>query len=139
MKRFQWNNQSWVLSIDIDQTKELEMLLKAELEEKRFRAMFNVSAIPTTVYDVDKQEIKEINAASLRQYGYLEEDLRDFKVTKLWPEELQSEITNMLLLTKNSPTSNYFRTKHITKTGEILDVDIFSHPLPFELYGCNTR
>jgi PAS domain S-box-containing protein len=103
----------------------------AELSEIKYRKIFNQSPLPKWIYDLETFHILEVNEAAVRHYGYSREEFLSMTILDIRPEEDRLNVEKMVrdLHGSNPSTTNYWR--HLKKDGEIILVDIYSHPIEF--------
>lgn len=112
---------------DITHQKALEEALASS--EYRYREIFLNNPIPMWIYDVDSLHFKAVNAAAVEQYGYSEAEFLSMNLKSIRPEEdiplLMESLKN---LDNQSKEPRNFR--HITKSGQIIDVELASYVVP---------
>ncbi len=102
-----------------------------EESERLFREMFEKhSSIKLLIDPLDNGKIVEANSAACRYYNYsreqmLEKCITDFNVL---PKYIIQENMKNALETKK----NYFQFQHQLSTGEIRDVEVYSHILNYK-------
>lgn len=107
-----------------------EVTLERSREE--FRYLFARNPLPMLIYEQLSLRVLEVNEAALAQYGYTREEFRGMTIFDIRPREDFARLQENL---KNSVPSAYQQSrnwKHLTKTGKVIEVDIFSHALVFE-------
>ncbi len=139
MKVFEWDERKWVLTINVDKTTETKILAHAELQEQRFSALFNSSAIPTIVYDIETLEFIEVNEANTHLLGYSLDQLKGMKLPDLWPKGMENKIQPNLDRSINQKGTLSFKSQMARIDGSLVSVEVCSHELPNDLYGRHTR
>lgn len=139
MKVFEWDQRKWILTINVDKTTETKILAHAELQEQRFSALFNSSAIPTIVYDIETLEFIEVNEANTHLLGYSLDQLKGMKLPDLWPKGMEDKIQPNLNRSINQKGMLSFKSKMARIDGSLVAVEVYSHELPHDLYGRHTR
>jgi PAS domain S-box-containing protein len=133
----EFNNGNFTGSIgffnDVTEKKMLEeSLITSEL---KFRDFFNLAPIPMWAYDSLTYRFVIVNKASLKHYGYTEEEFLNMTIMDLRHEEdnLKEQEDNLNTADKNTPAtknetgkSNY---THLKKDGEKIDVEIHTSPI----------
>ncbi len=85
--------------------------------EKRFSDLFQLSPQPKWIYDCETRKIIQVNAAACEQYGYSVAEFMEMSIEDLHPKKIREELSH-------NPGH-----KHLKKSGEIIDVDIFETQL----------
>jgi PAS domain S-box-containing protein len=107
---------------------------RAQEEERRaqaqFRFLFANNPLPMWVYDLETLVFLEVNDAALAKYGYSRAEFLDMRITAIRPEEdvqrlLEDTQIPRPALQQASPW------RHRKKNGDIIDVEISSHRLPW--------
>lgn len=117
---------------------------KAEEEirtsEERYRYLFNNNPACIFIWDIQSLKIIEVNNTAVEQYGYSREEFLNLKSTfDLRPKEKYERYTEFLKIAKTedailTPIENTLlkrseNWKHLTKSGEIMFMDIWSHKI----------
>ncbi len=114
---------------DISLMKELSESLKEN--EKRYKNLFQNNPLPMFIYDTDTLGLVEANNVAIEKYGYSIEEFQQMTIKDLRPQEQLAKLEEHI---KN--TSEKYRYsanwKHRSKSGEIFDVEIVSHEIPFK-------
>lgn len=101
----------------------------AELEEseKRYSSLFYESPQPMWVYDIDSLLFSKVNKAAVKLYGFTEDELLRMRILDLSPQHEQQRMLHALSneCKQTGATQNNGRFSHITKSGELLDVEIY--------------
>ncbi|MGM0945361.1 MAG: PAS domain S-box protein [Bacteroidota bacterium] len=99
--------------------------------EKRYSELFHLNPSPMWVFDENSLAFLDVNEAAISKYGYTEKEFKQMTIADIRPSEEVPKLQNYLSgqNQKKEVYSNLF--KHITKTGEILDVEIESAPILF--------
>jgi|GEM_PF-6245571 len=105
----------------------------AELEEseKRYSSLFYESPQPMWVYDIDSLKFSKANKAAVKLYGFSEEELLGMSILDLSPQQEQQRMLQALSneCKKAGTTYNNGRFRHITRSGEMLDVEIYCNSI----------
>lgn len=112
----------------ITERKNLEIILQ-ESEEK-YKFMFYNNPQPSGIYDIETLRFLEVNDAAIMHYGYSREEFLELTIKDMNPKE---DIENLINdLRKNHPKiSNGGPWINIKKNGEIIYVEIASHPIEY--------
>ena len=100
------------------------------LNEDIYRSMFIQNPQPGWVYDIATLEFLEVNVAAINHYGYSKEEFLKMTLKDIRPSE---DIPFLLEKVKQSilPFSNMGESRHITKTGQLIYVEVISHAVNF--------
>lgn len=119
--------------------KELEeqVILKTaglQSSELKYKTLFYKSPMPKWIYDVDTLALIEVNEASIRHYGYSQEEFQAMKLGDLLPidDEIRLKETMSEIRTGQSgePRHSYWRQKK--KNGDIMYAEFTTHPLEYD-------
>jgi PAS domain S-box-containing protein len=115
--------------IDLSERKEAEEALRAS--EAGYRSMFTANPHPMWVYDIETLAFLSVNDASVARYGYSPEEFSAMTIYDIHPLE-EAEALHRIVpdLRGNGRLEGLWR--HRTKDGEVLHVEIASHPLAWE-------
>ncbi|WP_345993361.1 PAS domain S-box protein [Sulfurimonas sp. HSL-1716] len=115
--------------VDITQMKENER--EIQKAETKFFTLFNEALNPIAVVDPIKHKILEVNPAATELYGYTNEEFKQLDISAIEMLEDQAEINKRqeAMITKGW---DRFTTKHRTKEGSILDVDVSVRAIQLE-------
>lgn len=107
-----------------------KVISELKQSEKKAKDLFNFSPQPMMVYDPQSLRLIQTNKAATSHYGYTENDFLKLTVIDLGPKDEISrslEIFNQLKRQSEGAYTNTFI--HRKKSGELIDVEIFSSPL----------
>ncbi len=110
---------------NIERKKSSQLL---EESERRYSNLFQMSPQPMWIFDMKNYQFHQVNKAAIENYGYTEEEFLEMSLFDIVPEvEIDSvkEIDSNLESIKENLYKGRF--KHIKKTKEIIDVDIYSN------------
>lgn len=98
--------------------------------DESFRLLFAANPHPMWVFDNETLAFLEVNKAAEKQYGYSRQEFLSMQITEIRPpqdvERLVEEVR------ADSVTESSFGVwRHRRKDGGLIDVEIASHPLPF--------
>lgn len=100
--------------------------------ERKYRMLFEGNPQPMLIHDVDTYRIIEVNDAAIDLYGYKREEFLAKTILDIHPKE---EIPGTLKTLKESAKLRYIKTadniRHLTKSGEIIWVQILSHAINY--------
>jgi PAS domain S-box-containing protein len=106
-----------------------ERFLQLKRSEKRYSDLFDLSPQPMWIFDAENFRFVQVNKAAIALYGYsniefLQMTLMDIKLE----EDIAIATTN--LRQPGNTTESYSSTvRHLKKSGEIIEVEIYSTPL----------
>ena len=115
---------------DITDRKTADDALKQS--EKSFRVLFENHPHPMWVYNRETFQILEVNQAAIEIYGYSRAEFQRLRITDFRPA---AEVPRLLTYVKENSAKKLNRAgywRHQTKAGQIIDVEVTSHPLEFE-------
>ena len=96
--------------------------------EERYRQLFESSPLPMWVYDTQTLGFLAVNDAAIRRYGYTRDEFLARALTDLRPAEDHESLREDVARKSDAPRI----WRHVTKSGEILAVEITAHDLEFE-------
>lgn len=118
------------LSEQLEQLRRENAQLKEQMEEQRWRKLFELNTSVQWLVDAETGAIIEANPAAVQFYGYSMEQLKRMKVwdiNTLPQEEVEKEIQNAV-----SQKRNYFLFPHRLASGEMRTVEVYSSPIPYQ-------
>ena len=101
---------------------------------QRYRVLFERHPLPMWVFDEESMRFLSVNDAAQRIYGYSATEFSRMTLRDIRPPE------DLPLLESRPWTNNkdsQLVTRHLTKAGQVLDVQIRAQPVPFQ--GRNAR
>ncbi len=105
--------------------------------DEQYRMMFTTNPTPMWIYQIETLQFIAINQAALSTYGYTRDEFRKLTIRDIRPKEELHHLEGALdgaKATKGFSHTNGW--KHLTKKGEVLDVEIISHDLIFNNKQC---
>ncbi len=111
--------------------KKLQTVSKAlEESEERFRKLFDSTGDDIFVTDVD-ENIVEVNSSTCDTLGYTREELLSMKITDIKsPKYKESVSENRRIIYEKG--SHFFESEHITKSGQLIQVEFTSRLVRYE-------
>lgn len=119
---------------DVTEKKQLEKSLIAS--ESKFRTLFDIAPIPMCVFDSKSFKFLQVNKAAVNNYGY---SLSEFYSKTIFDIRLEKDVAvakedilNWIEELNSSPRYNKinrFRSRHLTKSNEIIEVEVFLTPI----------
>jgi len=107
-----------------------KQVLELKQSEKRYSTLFLQSPQPMWVYDPETSRFVQANKAATEHYGYSEMEFLEMpaKMIRIGDERRNGKVSgDDLTVRKENNLKGRFR--HIKKTGELIDVDIYSTPI----------
>jgi PAS domain S-box-containing protein len=101
--------------------------------EGKFKLMFDNNPIPMWVYDIKTLQFLMVNNAAVATYGYSREQFLSMNLLDIRPKEDYSLLTENIHKDHNDRFTFSGVWRHLKKNGNILYVEINSHPI--ELNG----
>ncbi len=96
--------------------------------EEQYKYLFYNNPLPMCAYNKSHQFLM-VNEAALEHYGYSEEEFLKLTIHDLKPDV--KEVNHLLTISNNDSSSN-IDMQHQKKNGEIIDVEMRSHPIVIE-------
>lgn len=95
--------------------------------EERFSILFEKSPQPMWVFDQETLHFIQVNKAAVKNYGYSEEEFLQMTIQDIRPHDEVSNLQHALHGRLQENPDNYSGVfKHQKKSGEIIDVEIYS-------------
>ncbi len=109
-----------------------------DLGPETYRLLFERSPLPMWVFDVETFAFVDVNSAAMRHYGYSRQEFLGMTILDIRPEE---EVEPTRQYVKSRPGDSQYgaestRTRHRTKGGRVLDVEIIWERLEVEGRPC---
>lgn len=113
---------------DITDRKQTEELLRQN--EEKYRYMFVNNPEPMWIYDIQTLAFLEVNSAAIDHYGYSRDEFLAMTLKDIRPKD---DIESLIADVNNSPEmySPASEWRHIKKDGELINVEIISHPIVY--------
>jgi len=92
--------------------------------EKRYSDLFRLNPQPIWIYEPETLKIIQVNHAAVELYGYTMEEFRELTLRDIKVEEDVDLLKQTLKQIEGSKQAFQKKTKHYTKYGELLDVEI---------------
>lgn len=120
-----------ILAVSRDMTEKRATEEALRESEARYRNLFENNPYPMWVYDVETLRFLAVNESAVNHYGYSRDEFRSMKITDIRPIDDQEEVLRMAR--ENAKAENAHHTwRHMKKSGEVIHVEVTSHPLAFE-------
>jgi diguanylate cyclase (GGDEF)-like protein/PAS domain S-box-containing protein len=101
-----------------------------------FDELFKAYPIPMWVYDLETLAFAAVNTAAVLHYGYSEAEFLALSIVELRPPE---DLPRLFANLKNAPRDTLEKSgtwRHRKKNGDLIDVEISSHPLSYHGRAC---
>jgi PAS domain S-box-containing protein len=99
--------------------------------EEQYRLLFECNPIPMWVFNRSTLRFLAVNKASIRQYGFTEQEFLAKTIAEIRPEQDIPELLRDVAERKlGIQERGYWR--HRKKDGTVIDVEIVCHPLDFQ-------
>ncbi len=116
-----------------DSTQTWEILADLRDSERRYRELFDANPNVMWIFDSETLAFLAVNAAAMRRYGYTEAEFLSMRITDIRPAEDHDEVVKTVLRFGGGgslgDTPRIWR--HLTRSGELMLVDVVSHGLRF--------
>ncbi|MGD8353795.1 MAG: PAS domain S-box protein, partial [Pseudomonadota bacterium] len=114
-----------------DVTEKIRIQKALEEREEQYRHLFEHNPMPMFIIEPETLRIINVNMATLNRYGYdkkeiLKMTLRDIRP----PEDVEGTVQRIKSMT--GPVVKYGVSRHLTKDGELMFMDISSHEIQYE-------
>lgn len=121
------------IALAIDRRRSEEATRKSEA---MFRLLFSHNPLPTWVFDCETLQFLQVNDAAIQQYGYSAEEFGRMKILDI---RLENERCGFAEELRSLTGEHHYqgRSKHVKKSGKVIDVEIISHQLDYA--GRNVR
>jgi PAS domain S-box-containing protein len=97
--------------------------------EKNYSDLFLLSPQPMFIYDLETYQFIKVNHAALVQYEYNEAEFLELNLFDINHKDEQSGLASFLKQKSTIEEKYALRSKHIKKSGEVIDVDVYSSML----------
>lgn len=114
---------------DVTEEREARQALRAS--EERYRELFASSPNPMWIYDLETLRFLAVNDAALERYGYTREEFLRMTIIDIRPSEDVPRLMEDVAATRDELTRSR-DWRHLTKAGQILDVEVTSHRLDWD-------
>lgn len=100
--------------------------------EAKYRYLFNNYPAFIFMWDAETLRVLEVNDAVLKRYGYTQTEWANMKIFEFRPAEDQPHIMELAEKIKTDRQTTYTRKwRHVMKNGEVLVMDITTHPIEY--------
>ncbi|ABS54977.1 multi-sensor signal transduction histidine kinase [Methanoregula boonei 6A8] len=120
--------QILALCRDITERRKAESAIRES--EKKYRDMFEINNAVMFIVDPVAGRIVDANAAACRYYGYSRQEFAGLEITKINVQDTAK--TKKDMAHAQVEQGAVFRFRHLKKSGEIRDVEVYSAPVTQE-------
>ncbi|MFT3813139.1 MAG: EAL domain-containing protein [Acidovorax sp.] len=111
--------------------RQAQQQLALRQQQWQYRQLFDDHPQPMWVYEPGTLRFLAVNRATVRHYGYSEEELLRMGLDDLWlPEERACHRAELRGVQRGEPNSVAVR-RHCRKDGSVIEVEIFAGPVQF--------
>lgn len=115
-----------------DITERKESAEKILLSEKRYRSLFYYNPMAIFIWDLQTQQILEVNDMAVKEYGYTREELLQLTIWDLRSPEHYAKLKQFIEHISSTPEMDSGGTwEHITKSGERIIMNVYSHRIQY--------
>lgn len=117
-----------------DSTPHWEVIGALRERERRYRELFEANPNVMWIFDVQTLEFLAVNAAAVRRYGYTEAEFLSMRATDIRPGDDREQFVQTVqqVGVESSLKDEPSIWRHVTKSGELMLVDIAHHTITFE-------
>lgn len=120
-----------------DITHQINISIELEQAKERYQGLFDFSPLAKWVYDTETLCFLAANATAVYNYGYSQEEFLSMSLDMIWPNEDADSLRAQVSERVRDKANGKMQARHIKKSGEIINVEIESQPLPS--WGTNAR
>lgn len=99
--------------------------------ESRYRELFECNPHPMWVFDLETLAFLAVNDAAVVHYGYSRGEFLRMTAREIRPESDVEDLLKRLEATRGHKSNRATGLRHRRKNGEIIEVEVASHPLIF--------
>lgn len=115
-----------------DITERKESAEKILLSEKRYRSLFYYNPMAIFIWDLQTQQILEVNDMAVKEYGYSREEFLQLTLWDLRSPEHYAKLKQFIEHIASALEMDSGGTwEHMTKTGERIFMNVYSHRLQY--------
>lgn len=115
-----------------DITEKIEADRQIRESQERYRYLFYNNPLPMWIFDPETYRFLEINNAAIAKYGYTREEFLTMTIKDIRPDDEIERLIASMHGRFDTDYNNSGTWEHVTKSKEVLDVEISSHPVDFE-------
>jgi PAS domain S-box-containing protein len=120
-----------------DITHRINTSIELEQAKERYQGLFDFSPLAKWVYDTESLSFLAANATAVYNYGYSQEEFLSMSLDMIWPDEDTELLRAQVSERMRDKANGKLQARHVKKSGEIINVEIESQPLPS--WGTNAR
>jgi PAS domain S-box-containing protein len=111
--------------------------IKLQKAKEQYQALFDFSPLAKWVYDTKTLKFLAANETAVREYGYSMEEFLSMSIKDIFDPEEFFHLEQVLDTTVKHKLTSKFESRHLKKSGEIIDVQVDGQQLPS--WGENAR
>ncbi len=117
-----------------DSTPQWEVIGELRERERRYRELFEANPNVMWIFDTQTLEFLAVNAAAVRRYGYSEAEFLSMRSTDIRPADDREQFAQSVQRVGQGSSLEDEPSiwRHITRSGELLLVDVAHHTIMFE-------
>ncbi len=117
-----------------DSTPHWEMIGELRGRESRYRELFESNPNVMWIFDTQTLEFLAVNAAAVKRYGYTEAEFMAMRATDIRPPDDREQFAQSVQQVgpESSLKDEPSIWRHLTKSGELMLVDVAHHTITFE-------
>ena len=117
-----------------DSTPHWEVIGELRERERRYRELFEANPNVMWIFDTRTLQFLAVNAAAVRRYGYTEAEFLTMRATDIRPVDDREQFAQSVQRVGNASSLKDEPSiwRHVTKSGELMLVDIVHHAITFE-------
>jgi PAS domain S-box-containing protein len=101
------------------------------LSEKKYKYLFENNPAPMFIWDFETFMMVDCNAEALLKYGYTKEEFLQLNIKQIRPPEEMAAFNNLKVNEEEIGKVILFTTKHLKKSGEIMNVKVNAHIMEY--------
>lgn len=99
--------------------------------EEQYRNLFNITPLPTWIYDFETLRFLAVNEAAVATYGFTRAEFLSMTILDICPPELQGSLANALENREQEPKTFYTNWRHKKNSGDVIVVEVNSTTISY--------